>query len=99
MYRVIGSTESFLTIFARVVAKEKGEALRQETFAWALSWLEEEGASSYTGNNRLVHIIFYSTPTDLSLIESTERHASSIQPHRYSFREYDVALLRQETSK
>ena len=62
MYRVIGGTESFLTIFARVVAKEKGEALRQETFAWALSWLEEEGASKYTGNNRLVRVIFHFYP-------------------------------------
>lgn len=44
------------------VGKDNIEPLRQELFAFALSWLEEEGTSKFTGSNRVVRLFPLSYP-------------------------------------
>ncbi|KAK7682154.1 hypothetical protein QCA50_014741 [Cerrena zonata] len=58
------------------LSKDKIEPLRQELFAFALSWLEEEGTSKFTGSNRVnaTHPLFNLTVT----------HSEAMMAHFYN---------------
>ena len=86
-------------MYVERAAGSSNEALRRGSFADALAWTEEEGASRILGGatNRVVRVRGIALPVIEALL--LERDASRVQPNHDPHRGYHVAFLQTNNSK